>query len=99
MKAKRKRVDEEQMIIKLFAINCARDLITTKSSESENDKAVDKSTPYNNDDTITEILKSEPKIGYTKPFYHCKKHPRVQYIDHEEIKNHIKYSREHQQST
>ena len=26
MKAKRKRVNEEQMIIKLFASNCARDL-------------------------------------------------------------------------
>ncbi len=75
------------------------DTITTKSSESENDKAVDKSTPSNNDYTITEILKSEPMIGYTKPFYHCKEHPRVQYIDHKEIKNHIKYSREHQQST
>ena len=77
----------------------ASDTITTKSSESEIDKAADKITPSNNDNKITEILKSEPMIGYTKPFYHCKEHPRVQYIDHKEIKNHIKYSREHQQST
>jgi hypothetical protein len=64
--------------------------------ETENYKAMDNSTSSNNDEAIAGILKSEPKIGYIKPFYYCNEHPKVQNINHEEIKNHIQYSKEHQ---
>lgn len=62
--------------------------------ETENYQTIDKSTPSNNE-AITEIPKLEPMIEYTKPFYYCKQHPKVQNINHEEIKNHIQYSKEH----
>jgi minichromosome maintenance replisome factor len=72
------------------------DMSDTLSIETENYKTMDKNTSANNNETITEILKSEPMIGYTKPFYYCKEHPKVQNINHEEVKNHIQYSKEHQ---
>ncbi len=55
----------------------------------------------NNDDdnNIAEILKSEPMIGYKKPFFYCKAHPKVENIYYEEIKDHLKLSRVHQDPT
>jgi hypothetical protein len=49
----------------------------------------------NNDRVIAEILKSEPRMGYREPFYYCKECLKVQNINHEEIKNHLLFSKVH----
>ena len=51
------------------------------------------------DKMILEILKSEPMMGYKKPFYYCKEHINVEFIDYNEMLDHIKYSRVHRQPT
>ena len=70
------------------------DIQTTKNHNGlqnniiKNENALDK-------EEIEEILKSEPRMGYKEPFYYCKECPRVQNINHEEIKNHLLYSKVH----
>lgn len=48
-----------------------------------------------NKSVIAEILKSEPMMRYKEPFFYCKECPKVQFVNHEEIKNHLIYSKVH----
>ena len=51
-----------------------------------------------NNKKIQEILKSDARIGYKEPFYYCNECLKVQNINHEEIKNHLLYSKVHNSS-
>jgi hypothetical protein len=40
--------------------------------------------------------KSDPRIVHNHPLYYCKEHPKVRFMNSEEIKNHLRYSKVHQ---
>ena len=58
--------------------------------KEDKDKDNSKGTPSSNTNDL---------IGFRKPFYYCKEHPSVQFIDYNEIIDHLRYSMVHQQST
>ena len=45
---------------------------------------------------IEQILKSDSRMEYKKPFYYCKECPKVQFKNYEEVKNHFLYAKVHQ---
>ena len=93
-------------------INCNTDNINVEKSSDMSDRSDTSSTKNNNGVEITitknekaldnieieKILKSEPRMGYKELLYYCKECPKVQNINHEEIKNHLLYSNAHKPS-
>lgn len=66
---------------------------TTKNYEGLQNNMIKNENALNNSEI--EVLKSEPVIGFREPFYYCKECPKVQNINHKEIKNHLLYSKVH----
>ena len=64
------------------------DTQTTKNYNGVENNMTKNENALNNSE-IEEILKSEPRMGYKEPFYYCKECPKVQNINHEEIKDHF----------
>jgi hypothetical protein len=82
-----------------------RDLSTKSHGTGDSGHTGDKSAISVEEEKDKDHLEENPSsntndlIGFRKPFYYCKEHPSVQFIDCNEIIDHLRYSMVHQQST